>query len=252
MRNGHMRDGSANVLRACLAGVMLLAGCGDRKPATPAAGDAAVPAAREAAAPVAPTPAAVRTESAGQLPPVDPLTGITVDGGRVKVFSPQGWARAPRSSDYVIRYVPKPQQSHPTVTVFAGDPPGGIASVTGENHAAFVAALAERLTDDASRGPLLKPPAAIELGSHRGATWVTGGEAKVSGLTQPVERGGVAVVVGGRLYTVEAEAPKGRVDAASRAAARAVAAAIEAVQAEPAVEPAVAPEPETAAEPEPQ
>jgi hypothetical protein len=238
------------VVCACVAGVLLLAGCGDRKPATPAAGDAAAPAARKAA-PAAPTPAAVRTESAGQLPPVDPLTGITVDGGRVKIFSPQGWARAPRSSDYLIRYVPKPQQTHPAVTVFAGDPPGGIASVTAENHTAFVAALADALAD-AGRGPLLKPPAAIELGSHRGATWVTGGEAKVSGLTQPVERGGVAVVVGGRLYTVEAEAPKGRIDAASRAAARAVAAAIEAVQAEPAVEPAVAPEPEPAAEPEPQ
>jgi hypothetical protein len=238
------------LVRACLAGALLLAGCGDKKSATPAAGDAAAPA-RESAPPATPKPVAVRTESAGQLPPVDPLTGITVDGGRVKIFSPQGWARAPRSSDYLIRYVPKPQQTHPAVTVFAGDPPGGIASVTAENHTAFVATLADALAD-AGRGPLLKPPAAIELGSHRGATWVTGGEAKVSGLTQPVERGGVAVVVGGRLYTVEAEAPKGRIDAASRAAARAVAAAIEAVQAEPAVEPAVAPEPEPAAEPEPQ
>jgi len=220
-----------NALTACLLlGLGMAGGCGEKpKGEKQAGGDAgateAVPA------------AAKEKEPAGSLPAIDPLTKMTLDGGRIEVFSPQGWFRAPRSSSYLVRYTTGPQKTHPAVTVLAGDPPSGFTAVTAENHGDFVAAVAAGLDE----GGILKKPAALDVGPHLAATWVSKGEAKVSGLTQPVERSHVAVVVGGRMYTIEAEAAKGRVDAASRAAARAVAAAL-AVPAPAEPEPAPAPE----------
>lgn len=208
-----------NVLTACLLlGLGMVVGCGEKPKAKKKADSGAV------ATPAAPAGGAApkEKEPAGPLPAIDPLTKTTLDGGRIEVFSPQGWFRAPRSSSYLIRYTTGPQKTHPAVTVLAGDPPAGFTAVTADNHGDFVAAVAAGL----DAGSILKKPAALDVGPHRAATWVSKGEAKVGGLTQPVERSHVAVVVGGRMYTVEAEAAKGRVDAASRAAARAVAAAL--------------------------
>lgn len=232
------RARQTSLVAACLVlGLGVTIGCGGKpKAKKKAGGQKAAPAAAETGS----------REAAGPLPPVDPLTKMTLDGGRIDVFSPQGWFRAPRSSSYLVRYTPGPQKTHPTVTVFAADPPGGIAAVTADNHGDFVAAVASGL----DAGSLLKKPAPLEIGPHFGAAWLSKGEAKVGGLTQPVERSHVAVVVGGRMYTVEAEAPKGRVDAASRAAARAVAAALTAATpAEP--EPEPAPPESTPDEPQP-
>jgi hypothetical protein len=206
-------------------------GCGEKPKAKKKATGSAV------ATPAAPAgeAAAKEKEPAGPLPAIDPLTKMTLDGGRIEVFSPQGWFRAPRSSSYLVRYTTGPQKTHPAVTVLAGDPPGGFTEVTADNQSDFVAAVAAGL----DAGSILKKPAALDVGPHLAATWVSKGEAKVGGLTQPVERSHVAVVVDGRLYTVESEAVKGRVDAASRAAARAVAAAITVpTPAEPEAEPA--------------
>jgi len=237
--------GVNGVLAAWLVlGLGMAIGCGTKPTAKKkAGGQAAATASNETTT----QEAAAGRETAGPLAPVDPLTKMTLDGGRVDVFSPQGWFRAPRSSSYLVRYTPGPQKTHPTVTVLAADPPAGTTTVTAGNHADFVAAVAAGL----DAGSFVKKPAALEIGPHLGAAWVSKGEAKVSGLTQPVERSHVAVVVGGRMYTVEAEAPKGRVDAASRAAARAVAAAlVAAAPAEPAPAEPAAPE-AAPAEPKP-
>lgn len=222
----------SKVLTVCLLlglGLGMAGGCGEKPKAKKQAGG-------DAGATQAAPAAAKEKESAGPLPAIDPLTKMTLDGGRIEVFSPQGWFRAPRSSSYLVRYTTGPQKTHPAVTVLAGDPPGGFTAVTADNHGDFVAAIAAGL----DAGSILKKPVALDVGPHLAATWVSKGEAKVSGLTQPVERSHVAVVVGGRMYTIEAEAAKGRVDAASRAAARAVAAAL-------AVPAPVEPEPEPAA-----
>jgi hypothetical protein len=221
----------SKVLTVCLLlGLGMACGCGEKpKAKKQAGGDAGETQAAPAAA------KEKEKEPAGPLPAIDPLTKMTLDGGRIEVFSPQGWFRAPRSSSYLVRYTTGPQKTHPAVTVLAGDPPGGFTAVTADNHGDFVAAVAAGL----DAGSILKKPAALDAGPHLAATWVSKGEAKVSGLTQPVERSHVAVVVGGRMYTIEAEAAKGRVDAASRAAARAVAAAL-AVPAPAEPEPAAA------------
>lgn len=216
LRSPFERSCASDVLTACLLlGLGMAVGCGEKPKAKKKADGGAV-------ATPAGGAAAKEKESAGPLPAIDPLTKTTLDGGRIEVFSPQGWFRAPRSSSYLIRYTTGPQKTHPAVTVLAGDPPAGFTAVTSDNHGDFVAAVAAGL----DAGSILKKPAALDVGPHLAATWVSKGEAKVSGLTQPVERSHVAVVVGGRLYTVEAEAAKGRVDAPSRAAARAVAAAL--------------------------
>lgn len=160
---------------------------------------------------------------------VDPDSAITADGGRIGVRSPVGWTRGSRSDDYVVRYTPGPQKTFPAIVVEAVDPPAGIDEVTAANHDEFVAAVAGQLAETFSndgKSTLLKKPAPVTLGTHRGVAWSAPGTAKVGGLKQPIERFCLAIVVAGRLYTVEARAPKGKLDDDARAAARGVAAGI--------------------------
>jgi len=186
------------------------------------------------------TPPAPRPAVAVAVGPTDPESAIVVDDGRVAVCSPRGWSRSPRSDDYLVRYTPGPQKTFPAVVVTAADAPGGIVAVTPENHADVVAAVAADLAATFSRegrSTLLKKPTAVKLGGHLGVAWTAPGTAKVGGLKQPIERSCVAVVVAGRMITVEARAPKGKLDDEGIAAARGVAAAI-APPAAPAEEPA--------------
>jgi hypothetical protein len=48
----------------------------------------------------------------------------------------------------------------------------------------------------------------------------------VDGIQEPIDRWSYAVVIGGRMYTVEARAPKGKVDDAAKSFAKAMAAAL--------------------------
>lgn len=169
---------------------------------------------------------------------VDADSAITVDEGRIMVAPPVDWKREPRSKDYLARYVPGGGRTYPSVTVLGGDPPAGITAVDADNHAEFVAAVAAQLagqfTNSEGKSTLLKKPAAVDLGPHKAVVWAAPGTAKVDGLSQPIERSCAAVVVAGRMYTVEARAPKGKLDNAGRAAARGVAAGIAVpAQAEP-------------------
>lgn len=191
---------------------------------------------------------------------VDTDAAIGVDEGRITVAPPMGWKREPKSKDYLARYVPGGGRTYPSVTVLGGDPPAGITAVDSEGHAAFVAAVAESLagqfTGPDGKSILLRKPVAVELGPHKAVVWTAPGTAKVDGLSQTIERSCAAVVVAGRMYTVEARAPKGKLDDAGRAAGRGVAAGIAPVEeAAPApAEPAPADDPaappaEPAAEP---
>jgi len=183
------------------------------------------------------------------LPATDPDSAMTVDEGRLEVVSPTGWTRAPRSADCLVRYVPGAQKTYPSIVVVAGDPPAEMAEVTAENQKAFVAAVAADLAATFSRdgkSTLLRKPVAITLGERRGVTWAAPATAKVEGMKEQIERECVAVVVGGRLVTVEARAPNGKLDDAGRAAARAVAAAVRPAEAKSAAtegDPAPATEP---------
>lgn len=169
--------------------------------------------------------------SSGTLPvvPLDPDSAITVDSGRLSVRSPVGWQRGPRSDDCLVRYTPSAQRTHPAIVVLAAEAPEGFAEVTAANQAAFVKAVAAGLAEtyaSGGRSTLLERPRAVTVGPHRGAAWTAPGTAKVDGLKQGIERSCVAIVVGGRMVTVEARAPKGRLDDEGRAAARGVAAGI--------------------------
>lgn len=191
-------------------------------------------------------PPAARKAVAVALAPTDPESAITVDGGRVSVCSPLGWSRSPRSDDYLVRYTPSQQKTFPAIVVNAADAPGGIQDVTPDNHAEFVAAVAQDLAATFSRdgrSTLVKKPTAVRLGDRLGVSWTAPGTAKVGGLKQPIERSCVAVIVAGRMVTVEARAPKGKLDDAGIAAACGVAAALAppAPVDAPAEEPASAP-----------
>jgi hypothetical protein len=207
----------------------LLVGCSGQEGAAPAAGD--------------------KPGSAG-LPGLDPASRLDLDNGRVSVFSPNGWRRASRSYDYLVRYQSTPQLPYPAVVVLAADPPEGFAEVTADNHAAFVEAIAARLAEGDGKS-VVRQPARAKVGPHHAVSWAAGGEAKLDGTPKKIERDCTAVVVAGRLYTVEAWAPRGKLSDAGRAAARAVAAALAVPSLEPVetLEPLVPPTTEPTPEP---
>lgn len=241
-------------VRACLLAAALLlvaAGCGSKtakKKAKKAAGDA---------------PAPVVVEE--KLPAINADSALTVDGGRLMVASPQGWARGPRSKDYLVRYTPAAQKTYPSITVTSADPPAGFTEVTPATHADFVqaiaAGLAETFAED-GKSTLVKQPAAVTIGDHLGVAYAAPGRAKVGSTEETIDRSFLALVVNGRLVTVEARAAKGKLDDKGRLTAKAVAAAISApkpAEPPPALEPAAesapaepaAPPPSPEAEPAP-
>ena len=175
----------------------LLGGCSSQDPAAPAGGKPGLVA----------------------LPGLDPASRLDLDSGRISVFSPLGWRRAPRSYDYLVRYQSTPQLPYPAVVVLASDPPEGFAAVTGDNHAAFVEAVAAQVAVADGKG-IIRKPARATVGTHRAVSWAAGGEAKLDGTSKKIERECTALVVDGRLYTVEAWAPRGKLTDAGRAAAR--------------------------------
>lgn len=187
-------------------------------------------------------PAVAAKPGSPALPGLDPASRLDLDNGRVSVFSPQGWRRAPRSYDYLVRYQSTPQLPYPAVVVIAGDPPEGFAEVTADNHAAFVEAVTAQLGEGDGKG-ILRKAARAKVGPHHAVSWAAGGEAKLDGTPKKIERDCTAVVVDGRLYTVEAWGPRGKLSDAGRAAARAVAAALAVPSLEPAepLEPLVPP-----------
>jgi hypothetical protein len=217
---------------ACLVATAVLgtvAGCGETTAKKPGAA-AAAPAVEE------------------KLPPVDPATAVS---------SPQGWARGPRSKDYLVRYTPTAQKTHPSVTITAAEPPAGLTEVTAASHDAFVQAIATGLAEAVSQdgtSTLVKKPAAVTLGDHHAVAYTAPGDETVGPRKEPIERACLALVVNGRLVTVTARAPKGKLADEGRLAAKAVAAAIAAPRKdEPAVSfapppPAAGEEPATSAE----
>lgn len=190
---------------------------------------------------------------------VDVDTAIVVDDGKVEVCSPMGWTRAPQSKDYLVKYIPSRKKTFPSIVVMAADAPEGIAEVDGDAQKDFVEAIAASLAGTYSKNgksTLIKKPAAVRLGPHFGATWAAPATMKVDGIKESIDRTSYAVVIGGRLYTIEVRAPKGKLDGEGRGAARAVASAIAPPEAaeeapadpEPSAEEAPAAEPDASAE----
>ncbi len=171
---------------------------------------------------------------------IDADTALRLDGGRVEVCSPLGWTRSPRSQNYLVRYQPGPKKSYPSIVVTAEPAPEGLGEITAANQSDLVAAIGTKLVETFPAGgpvKLIKKPAAATFGSHKGVAWAMPGTAKVSGLSEPVDRFAYGVVLGGRLYTVEARAPKGKVDDDAKAAAKAVAATLYRPEGAPAGQP---------------
>ena len=169
------------------------------------------------------------TAADGETDGVDFDTAIAVDDGKVEVCSPMGWTRGPQSKSYLVKYVPSRKKTYPSIVVMAADAPEGIAEVDGGAQKEFVAAIDAGLAGTYSKNgksTLLQKPAAARLGPHFGATWAAPATINVDGVKESIDRTSYAVVIGGRMYTVEVRAPKGKLDSEGRAAARAVAAAL--------------------------
>jgi hypothetical protein len=193
-------------------------------PAEPGAGEPA-PAEPGSLADLAPA-AGTGAEDRPTSPLVDAGTALLLDGGRVEVSSPEGWTRSPRSQNYLVRYQPGTRRTYPSIVVTAEPAPEGLGAVTADTVDDLVAAVTARLAVDFPAGggvKVIKRPAAARLGPHAGAAWAVPGTAKVDGLSEPIERFAWAIVLGGRLYVVEARAPKGKLDDAAKDRAKAVA-----------------------------
>jgi len=186
--------------------------------------------------------------TAESLTGVDPDTALAVDKGRLTVMSPQGWIRADQSRNYLVKFVPSRKKTFPSIVITVSEPPEGLSEIDADTQREFVKAIADSLAATFTKNgksTLVKKPAAVQLGPHRGVTWAAPATIKVAGVNESIDRSSYAVVLGGRMYTIEVRAPKDRLDAEGRAAAKAVASALRA--AEPA---AVAPAAEPpAAEP---
>lgn len=145
------------------------------------------------------------------LPAVDIDTAISVDEDRIVIASPAGWTRSPRSSNYLMRFQPGPKKSYPSIVVTGAEAPADLREISSENHKDFVAAIEEELkqgfTDKGSK--ITKKPVAVTLGDHFGVYYAVPGTAKVEGLSEPIERQCYRLIFSGRMYTVEARAPKG-------------------------------------------
>lgn len=173
------------------------------------------------------------TEPAVETPPpppaIDETSGLNLDSGRIRAFSPVGWRRASKSRDYLVRYQSSPLLAYPTILVVAADPPDGFTEITKGNHKGFVAAIASRLAEEVGgegKPKLVRAPTAVTVGKHFAANWLTQGEAKLDATPKTVERECMAVVVNGRMYTVEIWAPVGKLDDKAKEAGRAVTAAL--------------------------
>jgi hypothetical protein len=193
-------------------------------------------------------------DSDGGLEGIDFDTALLVDNGRVEVCSPTDWTRGPQSKGYLVKYIPGRKKTYPSIVVMAADAPEGMAEVEGGeqgNHGEFVAAVAASLAGTYTqngKSTLIKKPAAVTLGPHCGVTWAAPATISVDGMRESIDRMSYAVVFGGRMYTVEVRAPKGKLDAAGRSVARAVAAALAPPQAAEAAPAATEPAAETPAE----
>ena len=229
--------GAAWVMVLCLVATVAIqsSGCSSgKKSAKKSAGSAAV-AEEEAAA----------TD-------IDPDTAMVVDGGKIEVCSPAGWSRAAQSKDYLVKYVPSRRKTFPSIVVLGDDAPEDMAEVDADTQKEFVSVVAKSLAGTYSKdgkSTLVKKPAPVKLGPHFGVAWSAPATVKVDGVRESIDRMSYALVLGGRMYTVEVRAPKGKLDDEGRAAAKSVAAAIGPPSAD---KPADEPKPEPTDEPKPE
>lgn len=179
-----------------------------------------------------------KSKAAAEAVSIDPSTAFAVDEGRIAVSSPAGWTRLPRQKDCLVKYQPGAKKSYPKVLVTVAPAPEGLGEITEENHKEFVSGIAAGVKQALGDASPLQKPAAAKIGNHLGVAWGIPGTIKTDGMAETIERWSYAVVIGGRMYTVEARAPKGKMDAAGKAAAKAMAAALAPPSANAAVEPA--------------
>jgi hypothetical protein len=146
---------------------------------------------------------------------VDPDTPTITDGDRIAVFAPKEWARAAQSKDQLVKFTPSRRKTYPSIVVLASDVPGDFEEVDPDDQKKFVAAVAASLAKTYTKNgksTLLKKPAPIRLGEHLGATWSAPATVKVDGVPESIDRISYAIVIAGRMYTVEVRAPKGKLE----------------------------------------
>lgn len=161
---------------------------------------------------------------------VDPDTPTVTDEERIAVFAPKDWARAAQSKDYLVKFIPSRRKTYPSIVVLVTAAPDDFEEVEPEDQKKFVAAVAASLAKTFvknGKSTLVKKPAAVQLGDHFGVTWSAPATVKIDGVSESIDRISYAVVLAGRMYTVEVRAPKGKLeDNDGIKAAKAVAAAL--------------------------
>jgi len=146
---------------------------------------------------------------------VDPDTPTVADEERIAVFSPTGWTRAAQSKDYLVKFIPSRRKTYPSIVVLATDAPDDFEEVEPEDQKKFVATVAASLAKTFvknGKSTLVKKAAPMQFGDHFGATWSAPATVKIDGVAESIDRISYAVVLSGRMYTVEVRAPKGKLE----------------------------------------
>lgn len=174
-----------------LAVPVLLIGCGPQGP--PAAETAAEPAALGDDLPLL----------GDYLPPLD--------GGRIEVAPPLGWAVPPRDSKYLVRFTQSRQSSYPSLIIVAEDY-GGIFNVSEQNVDTFAEQMDDLLDGSGASAKPSERATPFSAGSFVGVTYRRRGRAPADLKKIIVDRLFLDTVVAGRKYTIELRTRQGTVD----------------------------------------
>jgi len=145
----------------------------------------------------------VKQYTAAQLPKAEQQLPA-LDGGRIELPTPDGWAFASQGKGLLTRFHLKGRTGIPQIVVKAEDSPSGIATVTASN----VGEYAEQVQTDLDaqvaqkRATVLEPARPLLLGNNAWARYVL--SAKLPGRSQAtLERQVLRTTRAGRTYTID-------------------------------------------------
>lgn len=145
----------------------------------------------------------VKQYTAAQLPKAEQQLPA-LDGGRIELPTPDGWAFASQGKGLLTRFHLKGRTGIPQIVVKAEDSPSGIATVTAANVSEYADQVQADLDAQVAqkRATVLEPARPLMLGNNAWARYVL--SAKLPGRSQAtLERQVLRTTQAGRTYTID-------------------------------------------------
>ena len=147
--------------------------------------------------------AGVKQYAASQLPKIEQQLPA-LDGGRIELPTPDGWAFASQGKGLLTRFHLKGRTGIPQIIVKAEDSPSAIATVTAANVVEYSDLVQADLDAQVAqkRATVLEPSRPLVLGGNAWARYVL--SAKLPGKTKAtIERQVLRTTQSGRTYTID-------------------------------------------------